>query len=79
MRAPMIRFLKHGSMLDDAPWTWQSSWNADMPDFFQGMPNGVYDNIYDELDDSPVSYHTTEPVDPTEYQNEYIGNVIGIY
>ncbi len=31
-----------------------------MPDFFQGMPNGVYDNIYDVLDDSPVSWHITE-------------------
>ena len=47
-------------MLDDAPWTWQSGWNKDMPDFFQGMPNGVYDNIYDDLDDSPVSWHITE-------------------
>ncbi|EKX42320.1 hypothetical protein GUITHDRAFT_111596 [Guillardia theta CCMP2712] len=65
--------------LELAPWTWKSSWNKDMPSFFQGMPNGVYDNIYEDLDDSPVSYHTTEPVDPTEYQNEYIGNVIGIY
>jgi hypothetical protein len=74
----LVKILKMNS-LELAPWTWQSSWNSDMPDFFQGMPNGVYDNIYDELDDSPVSYHTTEPVDPTEYQNEYIGNVIGIY
>jgi len=46
--------------LDLAPWTWQSSWNSDMPSFFQGMPNGVYDNIYDDLDTSTVSYHTTE-------------------
>ena len=68
-----------GSMLDDAPWTWESSWNSDMPDFFQGMPNGVYDNIYEDLDDSPVAWHITEPVDPTAYQEEYIGNVINIY
>eukprot|EP00960_Hanusia_phi_P067217 766574-Hanusia_phi.AAC.5 len=70
--------------LDLAPWTWKSSWNKDMPSFFQNMPSGVYDNIYDDLDDSPVSYHTTEvggggggrePVDPTEYQNEYIGKI----
>jgi hypothetical protein len=67
MRAPMIRFLKHGSMLDDAPWTWQSSWNADMPDFFQGMPNGVYDNIYEDLDDSPVSWHITEVFAPSRH------------
>lgn len=25
-----------------------------------GLPNGVYDNIYQDLDDSPVTYHTTE-------------------
>ena len=74
----LVKILKMNS-LELAPWTWQSSWNSDMPDFFQGMSNGVYDNIYDDLDDSPVTYHTTEPVDPTEYQNEYIGNVIGIY
>ena len=24
------------------------------------MPNGVYDNIYEDLDDSPVSWHITE-------------------
>ena len=75
----LIRFVKNTTMLDDAPWTWESSWNSDMPDFFQGMPNGVYDNIYEDLDDSPVTWHITEPVDPTDYQNEYIGNVIGIY
>jgi hypothetical protein len=54
-------------------------WCNDMPEFFQGMPNGVMDNIYDDLDDSPVTWHITEPVDPTDYQNEYIGNVINIY
>lgn len=26
-----------------------------------------------------VAYHYGEPVDPTEYQNEFIGQVIGIY
>ena len=76
---PLIRFIRHGQMLDDAPWDWTSAWCSDMPEFFQGMPNGVYDNIYDDLDDSPVTYHITEPVDPTEYQNEYIGNVVNIY
>ena len=74
----LVKFLRMHA-LDDAPWTWQSSWNSDMPEFFQGMPNGIYDNIYDDLDDSPVSWHITEPVDPTEYQNEYIGNVVNIY
>ena len=24
------------------------------------MPSGVYDNIYEDLDDSPVSWHITE-------------------
>ena len=28
--------------------------------YLQGMPNGVYDNIYEDLDDSPVSWHITE-------------------
>ena len=65
--------------LDDAPWTWKSGWNKDMPAFFKDMPNGVYDNIYDDLDDSPVTWSITEPVDPTAYQSEYLGNVIGIY
>jgi hypothetical protein len=50
-----------------------------MPEFFQGMPSGVNDNIYDDLDESPVTLHITEPVDPTEYQNEWLGDVINIY
>ena len=40
MRAvgPLIRFVRHGTMLDDAPWEWGSTggWCADMPEFFQG-------------------------------------------
>jgi hypothetical protein len=55
----LVKILKMNS-LELAPWTWQSSWNSDMPDFFQGMPSGLYDNIYDDLDDSPVSWHITE-------------------
>ena len=55
----LVKILKMHS-LDDAPWTWGSTWNSDMPDFFQGMPSGVYDNIYEDLDDSPVSWHITE-------------------
>jgi len=49
-------------MLDDAPWTWGSTggWSNGMPEFFQDMPGGVMDNIYDDLDDSPVSWHITE-------------------
>ena len=59
---PLIRFIRHGQMLDDAPWEWGSTggWCADMPEFFQGMPSGVYDNIWEDLDDSPVSWHITE-------------------
>ena len=33
----------------------------------------------DDLDDSPVQWHITEPVDPNEYQNEWLGSVINIY
>ena len=55
----LVKILRMHS-LDDAPWTWKSGWNKDMPDFFQSMPSGVYDNIYSDLDDSPVTYHITE-------------------
>jgi hypothetical protein len=58
------------------------SWNKDMGDFFD-VPGrgaaGVYANIYDDLDTTPVVWHITEPVDPTEYQNEWLGDVINIY
>ena len=47
---------------------WGDNWHKESPNFFAGMPSGVYDNTYDSLDDSPVSWHITEPVDPTEYQ-----------
>mmetsp|Transcript_48159 Transcript_48159/g.114500 ORF Transcript_48159/g.114500 Transcript_48159/m.114500 type:complete len:93 (+) Transcript_48159:1-279(+) len=71
--------------LDEAPWEWGSTggWSQGMPKFFQGMPgagsDGVYYNIYDELDTSPVEWHITEPVDPTMYQEEWLGSVINIY
>ena len=58
------------------------SWNKDMPEFFD-VPGrgaeGVYYNVWQDLDDSPVVWHITEPVDPTEYQNEWLGDVINIY
>ena len=62
----LIRFVRNGSMLDDAPWTWGSTggWCHDMPEFFQGMPSGVYDNIWEDLDDSPVTWHITEVTVP---------------
>jgi len=78
MLPKMVRFMSLGAAEDD-PWVWTSSWNSDMPAFFSGMPNGVMDNIYDDLDDSPQIWGHSAPVDPTEYQNEYIGQVIGIY
>jgi len=83
MRAsgPLLKMVRGGQMLDDAPWTWGSTggWSSGMPEFFQDMPGGVMDNIYEDLDDSPVSWNITEPVDPTEYQQGYLGNVINIY
>ena len=59
---PLIRFVRHGQMLDDAPWEWGSTggWAAGMPEFFQNMPGGVYDNIYEDLDDTPADWHITE-------------------
>ena len=30
----MIKFLKHGTMLDDAPWAWGNHWSDDMPASF---------------------------------------------
>ena len=34
-------------------------------------------NIWSGLDDSPVTYHITEPVDPTEYYSSDVGTVVG--
>ena len=41
--------------------------------------SGVMDNIYDDLDTHVDPWHITEPVDPTAYQKEYIGDVINSY
>eukprot|EP00287_Rhodomonas_sp_CCMP768_P015847 CAMPEP_0196757758 /NCGR_PEP_ID=MMETSP1091-20130531/103824_1 /TAXON_ID=302021 /ORGANISM="Rhodomonas sp., Strain CCMP768" /LENGTH=128 /DNA_ID=CAMNT_0042106543 /DNA_START=152 /DNA_END=539 /DNA_ORIENTATION=+ len=71
--------------LEDEPWTWKGAWRSDMPSFFSApeISGGVYDNVFDNeyysLDSDPVPWHITEPVDPTAYQGEYIGQVIGIY
>ena len=51
----------------DVPWTWK------------GDKADVYTNLWKDLDTTSVTYHISEPVDPTQYQNEYIGNVIGMY
>ena len=45
-----------------------------------GLPDaarGVGFNVWSDLDDSPVSYHITEPVDPTEYYSSDVGAVVG--
>ena len=31
-----------------------------MPKFFKGMPSGVTDNIFDDLDTEPVQYSYTK-------------------
>eukprot|EP00286_Rhodomonas_abbreviata_P014369 CAMPEP_0181323780 /NCGR_PEP_ID=MMETSP1101-20121128/19987_1 /TAXON_ID=46948 /ORGANISM="Rhodomonas abbreviata, Strain Caron Lab Isolate" /LENGTH=65 /DNA_ID=CAMNT_0023431869 /DNA_START=105 /DNA_END=302 /DNA_ORIENTATION=+ len=64
---PIISIAGRPYMLELAPWTWK------------GAKADVYTNVYDDLDTTPVEYHYGAPVDPTEYQNEYIGQVIGIY
>mmetsp|Transcript_46272 Transcript_46272/g.108591 ORF Transcript_46272/g.108591 Transcript_46272/m.108591 type:complete len:101 (+) Transcript_46272:431-733(+) len=80
----MLRFVSLGDA-EDAPYQWQGAWRSDMPSFFSapeidsGVMHNVFDNQYYSLDDSPVSWHITEPVDPTAYQNEYIGAVINGY
>lgn len=83
-----VKFVKRGTMLDDAPWTWGQAggWYKDMPAFFENeasayraAPDPMTYNVFDTLDTTPVDYKVGAPVDPTAYQNEYIGNVIGIY
>jgi len=66
---PIINIGGNFFLLDDAPWTWK------------GKKADVYENAFEHLTDENKyePYHYGEPVDPTEYQNEYIGQVIGIY
>eukprot|EP00281_Chroomonas_sp_CCMP1168_P035819 CAMPEP_0206238756 /NCGR_PEP_ID=MMETSP0047_2-20121206/14993_1 /ASSEMBLY_ACC=CAM_ASM_000192 /TAXON_ID=195065 /ORGANISM="Chroomonas mesostigmatica_cf, Strain CCMP1168" /LENGTH=76 /DNA_ID=CAMNT_0053663329 /DNA_START=23 /DNA_END=253 /DNA_ORIENTATION=- len=54
---------------EDEPWEWK------------GKKAGVYDNVWDYLTDENKNekYHYNDPVDPTEYQNEWLGKVITIY
>ena len=53
-------------MLDDAPWTWGYKWTgADYEDhdFFDAddiKNHEVFYNVFDQLDDSPVTWHITE-------------------
>jgi hypothetical protein len=111
--------------------SWNKNWGSDMDAFLKDIPgrgaSGVYANIYDDLDTTPVVWHITEvrcawpragpvqyfcaiawaekdsslflcgqssaqsgawfqctekkvvclqPVDPTEYQNEWLGDVV---
>ena len=83
-----IQFMRRGTMLDDAPWTWGQAggWYRDMPQFFadtanatSGSSDPLHYNVFNDLDTSPVNYNVGVPVDPTEYQNGYIGQTIGIY
>ncbi len=61
-----MKMLRPFTMLDDAPWTWGYKWSGDAyedKDFFEGADvknHGVYHNVYDQLDDSPVTWHITE-------------------
>jgi hypothetical protein len=84
----LIKFMKRGTILDDAPWEWGSTggWSNGMPTFFateaaatKNATDPLTYNVFDDLDTNPVTYSNAPPVDPTVYQNEYIGNVIGIY
>eukprot|EP00287_Rhodomonas_sp_CCMP768_P008450 CAMPEP_0196728786 /NCGR_PEP_ID=MMETSP1091-20130531/9366_1 /TAXON_ID=302021 /ORGANISM="Rhodomonas sp., Strain CCMP768" /LENGTH=84 /DNA_ID=CAMNT_0042071581 /DNA_START=36 /DNA_END=290 /DNA_ORIENTATION=+ len=71
------------SLATDGPYVWQDSWRSDMPPFFStpdidsGVFHNVFDNDYYSLDSDPVPWHITEPVDPTAYRGEYIGQVVG--
>eukprot|EP00290_Baffinella_frigidus_P012560 CAMPEP_0180150334 /NCGR_PEP_ID=MMETSP0986-20121125/21387_1 /TAXON_ID=697907 /ORGANISM="non described non described, Strain CCMP2293" /LENGTH=76 /DNA_ID=CAMNT_0022097249 /DNA_START=514 /DNA_END=744 /DNA_ORIENTATION=- len=55
---------------EDAPYTWKGGRAIDPTDSY---------NVFEDLDTSSQPYFYSTPVDPTEYQNEYIGQVIGIY
>ena len=61
-----MKMLRPFTMLDDAPWTWQYKWTGDAyedHDFFDSddvKNHAMYYNVWDSLDDSPVTYHITE-------------------
>jgi hypothetical protein len=87
----IVPFLSLGAA-EDAPYlshapfrnasgTRESHWDADMPAFFQGAnkQSGMMYNVYDSLDTTPVTYYNSTPTDPTGYQNDDIGQVIGMY
>eukprot|EP00291_Cryptomonas_curvata_P017623 CAMPEP_0172170644 /NCGR_PEP_ID=MMETSP1050-20130122/11392_1 /TAXON_ID=233186 /ORGANISM="Cryptomonas curvata, Strain CCAP979/52" /LENGTH=79 /DNA_ID=CAMNT_0012841869 /DNA_START=164 /DNA_END=403 /DNA_ORIENTATION=- len=74
----MLRFIGSPGVGEDSGHLWAFSGNSDEP--LLSLPaeaRGVYYNQYSDLDDSPVSWHITEPVDPTSYYNDYIGSVVG--
>ena len=85
----MVNFVRRGTMLDDAPWTWGSTggWSQGMPSFFgdvatatQGSDYPLMYNVWDDLDTTPTTWtYMAEPVDPCEYQEGWLGQVINIY
>ena len=67
---------------ETTPWVWQGAWKSDMPQFFTDNAGDGSDPMYnslDYLDDSVHPWTVGLPVDPCEYQGEYIGQAIGIY
>eukprot|EP00290_Baffinella_frigidus_P015367 CAMPEP_0180115982 /NCGR_PEP_ID=MMETSP0986-20121125/103_1 /TAXON_ID=697907 /ORGANISM="non described non described, Strain CCMP2293" /LENGTH=91 /DNA_ID=CAMNT_0022054681 /DNA_START=144 /DNA_END=419 /DNA_ORIENTATION=+ len=57
----------------------KSSWANDMPSFFQNQHSEEGYNVFEDLDTSNQPYFYSTPCDPTEYQNDDIGKVIGMY
>merc|ERR1711998_274131 len=71
-----------GAGSETSPWVWQHAWKSDMPAFFTNNAGDGSDPMYnalDYLDDSVHPWVYGAPVDPGQYQDEYIGSAIGIY
>eukprot|EP00290_Baffinella_frigidus_P017565 CAMPEP_0180218312 /NCGR_PEP_ID=MMETSP0987-20121128/17593_1 /TAXON_ID=697907 /ORGANISM="non described non described, Strain CCMP2293" /LENGTH=99 /DNA_ID=CAMNT_0022178291 /DNA_START=572 /DNA_END=872 /DNA_ORIENTATION=+ len=78
---------------EDAPYTWKGGRAIDPTDSYNGespltllrcactprLTPPLPHTMFEDLDTSSQPYFYSTPVDPTEYQNEYIGQVIGIY
>merc|ERR1712216_679206 len=69
--------IDYGAMGDFSPAGFNQadiwSWNAHSPDWIyeggpdsDGVKHDVYFNQWEDLDDSPIGWHITEPVDPCE-------------
>ena len=61
----MVNFVRRGTMLDDAPWTWGSTggWSQGMPSFFgdvatatKGSEYPLMYNVWDDLDTDPHTW-----------------------